>query len=311
VGSDQAAEMPVGVRVATIADAPALTRLADRHDTAVQHGTEPAVESEMREAIEGRYGPAHAAVIDADGEISAAALINVDLTKNEAEIDMYGWPSQSRSAELFDYAVAWLARVHPSVNLRAYCNRLDAELTELFESRGFTLARLYWQMLRPLNTETYPELPSGVSIRRLDWASELRLWNQLLYDSFAEHYGFVKRSFEEWEELLLRQNEDIERDGVFVLEAEGVPAGILVMGTGRFQVNGGHVNQIGVLPEHRGRGFGDLLLRFAIGHSAVQGRDSIALAVDTGNHTGALKLYEKNQFQPFVSWASFLRPSQA
>jgi mycothiol synthase len=310
VGSDSTG-LPAGARVANIADAPALTRLADRHDTAVQPGTEPAVESEMREAIEGRYGPAHAAVIDADGEISAAALINVDLTKGEAEIDMYGWPSQSRSAELFDYALSWLASQHPSVDLRAYCNRLDSELTELFESRGFAVARFYWQMLRPLNGEARPELPAGVEIRLLDWGSELRLWNQLLYASFAEHYGFVWRSYEEWEELLLRQNEDIEREGVFVLEADEVPAGILVMGTGRFQVNGGHVNQIGVLAEHRGRGFGDLLLRYAIGHAAAQGRDSIALAVDTGNHTGALKLYEKNQFQPFVSWASFLRPSQA
>jgi ribosomal protein S18 acetylase RimI-like enzyme len=300
--------LPQGARLATVSDAAALTRLANRHDFRVQQETEPAVEHELREAIEGRYGPAHSVVIEAaDGEISAAALINVDTTKGEAEIDMYGWPSDSRSTELLDYALGWLGEGHPTIRQRAYCNRLDIELTELLSSRGFELARLYWQMWRPLADEQLPKLPIGVAIRQIDWATELRLWNQLLYDSFEEHYGFVRRSFEEWHELLIRQNEDIDRDGVFVLCFETVPAAILVMGTTRHALNGGHVNQVGVLKEFRGRGFGDLLLRWAIGYEAQQGRDTIALSVDTANHTGALRVYEKNGFVPKVSWASFLR----
>jgi len=300
--------LPEGARLATVADAAAVTRLANRHDSRVQQETEPAVEHELRDAIEGHYGPARSVVVEeADGEISAAAIINVDSTKGEAEIDMYGWPSDSRSAELLDYALGWMGQAHPSVKQRAYCNRLDLELTELLESRGFELARLYWQMWRQLAGEALPELPAGVVIRQIDWATELRLWNRLLYDSFEEHYGFVRRSFEEWHELLLRQNEEIDRNGVFVLEADGTPAAILVMGTTRHALNGGHVNQVGVLKEFRGRGFGDLLLRWAIGYEAQRGRDTIALSVDTANHTGALRVYEKNGFAPKVSWASFLR----
>ncbi|MGW2557740.1 GNAT family N-acetyltransferase [Streptomyces sp. NPDC001514] len=56
----------------------------------------------------------------------------------------------------------------------------------------------------------------------------------------------------------------------------------------------GWVRALGVLPSARGRGIGALLLRQAFAEFARRGRTTVGLAVDTGNTTGALRLYERS-----------------
>jgi GNAT superfamily N-acetyltransferase len=50
---------------------------------------------------------------------------------------------------------------------------------------------------------------------------------------------------------------------------------------------------------------GQVLLQHAINFSVDQGRSFIELNVDTGNESGALKLYEKLGFKPNSSWVQY------
>jgi ribosomal protein S18 acetylase RimI-like enzyme len=77
------------------------------------------------------------------------------------------------------------------------------------------------------------------------------------------------------------------------------------MANANYHLNGGYVDAIGVAHKFQGLGLGQLLLQHAINFSVNQGREFIELNVDTGNESGALKLYEKLGFKPNSSWVQY------
>ncbi len=83
------------------------------------------------------------------------------------------------------------------------------------------------------------------------------------------------------------------------------PAGFVQMANANYHLNGGYVDLIGVAHKFQGLGLGQLLLQHAINFSVDQGREFIELNVDTGNESGALKLYEKLGFKPNSSWVQY------
>ena len=68
----------------------------------------------------------------------------------------------------------------------------------------------------------------------------------------------------------------------------------------------GRVDLIGVRPAWRGRGLAPALLAEALRTFAAAGMDAAGLDVDTGNETGALRLYEGMGFgvhRTSVTWS--------
>jgi ribosomal protein S18 acetylase RimI-like enzyme len=152
--------------------------------------------------------------------------------------------------------------------------------------------------------KSFPKLPAGVSIRQADFERERYVWHSLLMQSFSGHYGFKQKSFEEWE-TQQRKLSLQDRTGVFFLEENGIPVGLLVCTDHRAENKGGFIDKIGVLKSHRGKGYGDLLLRWGCAYSVARGFKDVALGVDTGNSTGAVALYEKAGFRPMNIWLAF------
>jgi ribosomal protein S18 acetylase RimI-like enzyme len=72
----------------------------------------------------------------------------------------------------------------------------------------------------------------------------------------------------------------------------------------------GYISILGVVQEYQGLGIGEALLQTGISHSATKGYDSLELNVDTGNESGALRLYEKVGFKPESSWIQLHRPKK-
>jgi ribosomal protein S18 acetylase RimI-like enzyme len=60
-----------------------------------------------------------------------------------------------------------------------------------------------------------------------------------------------------------------------------------------------------VAHKFQGLGLGQLLLQHAINVSIAQGRNFIELNVDSGNESGALRLYEKLGFKPNSAWEQY------
>ncbi len=63
--------------------------------------------------------------------------------------------------------------------------------------------------------------------------------------------------------------------------------------TGRTKL---HITTIAVVDEYRGKGFGEMLMKHAIGHAQSRGYGSIGLGVDAAN-ARAIGLYEKLGFE--------------
>jgi len=88
----------------------------------------------------------------------------------------------------------------------------------------------------------------------------------------------------------------------------GEPVGFCQCNDEYVEDNRGFINLLGVIQENQGLGIGEALLQTGISHCLTKGYDSVELNVDTGNESGALKLYEKVGFNAESSWIQLHRP---
>lgn len=155
----------------------------------------------------------------------------------------------------------------------------------LLAGAGFEHARTIWRMARgitgPLDA---PVWPAGVSLRPFDRERDDREVWQVVMTSFAGTFGSHPRPFEEWATLVLDQGYD-----VVCAIANGA---LIAVATTDVRQGDGHVGQLGVLPEHRGRGLGLALLQECFRRDAAAGLSQTTLTVD-GDNAQARRLYEK------------------
>src|SRR5256885_384005 len=138
-----------------------------------------------------------------------------------------------------------------------------------------------------------PVTPQGVTLRTGPGDEAFRRTGYaLLAESFREHYGFVDPTFEQWHEI--REAEPgFDWSKLTIAYLDGQPVGVLLTGDEFVEAeNCGHVGDIGVLAEARGRGIAKFLLRTAFAADIRAGRVATNLTVDTNNVTPALRLYE-------------------
>ena len=281
-----------------------LVALCNAHDSAIDPEFEDSSVEEIREELTGFYDEVKAEVFEEEGVITDLVTAQVDKKRKRVEIDVFGLPANHDYARSFARALEWSKENFPEFELRAMCNSKDLELKAAIEALGFYLVRKYWTMRNHQPGRSFPKLPKGVVIRQAGFDAERATWHRLLMDSFAEHYGFKQKDFAEWEK---KQREQVlqDPDGVFFLEEEGEPVGLLVCTNHRQENQGGFIDKIGVLKSHRGKGYGELLLRWGCAYSVARGFKDVALGVDTGNATGAVALYEKAGFRPMNIWLAF------
>ncbi|MFH0518406.1 GNAT family N-acetyltransferase [Streptomyces sp. M41] len=165
--------------------------------------------------------------------------------------------------------------------------------TRLIEERGWGVVRRYHVLRRPVDAaeDVVPELPSGVRLRSCaDEADRARV-HALYQSSFAEHFDFQPRGYEQW-------LHDVDADAldwslVWIAGTEELgDAGFLLARDDREAM--GWIRSIGVVRAGRGLGLGGLLLRNAFAAFAARGRDTVGLGVDTSNTTGAPALYARH-----------------
>jgi len=120
-------------------------------------------------------------------------------------------------------------------------------------------------------------------------------------------FGFVPRELERWRELVI-EDVFLDHSGVFVAFINDQPVGFCQCTDEYAEENKGYISILGVALEYQGLGVGEALLQTGISHSATKGYGSLELNVDTGNETGALKLYEKVGLKPESSWIQLHRP---
>lgn len=191
---------------------------------------------------------------------------------------------------------------HPDgpTELRLHGYPDDEAAVALLEGHGFKEIRRTYMMEAELGSYEDPEPLPGFSVAPIT-SDELNEYHVALEESFADHWGNVPETFEEFH----RSNVDRPdtRFDLWLLAREGEdPAGVML---GRVQEGIGWIEALGVKKPYRRRGLGRHLLMKALRLFQEEGLPSARLAVDTQNATGAVALYEGAGMQVIQVSAAF------
>jgi ribosomal protein S18 acetylase RimI-like enzyme len=182
-------------------------------------------------------------------------------------------------------------RAVPGAILRTFIDLNQPQAARLAEARGFRFVRRQWSMHVELDAPPDPAvLPEGISVRwGTDAAVDLPILHRLITETFAGHWGFTPRTYDEFSRMVL-EREDCDPTMWLIATEDDEPVAALM---GQLAGDKGWVGDLGVREAWRKRGLGEALLRIAFAMYYDRGYKQVGLAVDTGNETGAVKLYER------------------
>lgn len=145
-------------------------------------------------------------------------------------------------------------------------------------------------------------LPDGISIRSFDRGKDLPAISAAVQEAFRNHWGFVRRDFDEdvaRYERWLDDDPGIDPAVWHLACVDGNVVGVC-LGTTRYSADQdqAYIFTLGVRDAWRGRGIGRALLLHAFATFYEKDRSVVDLDVDTVNVTGALRLYESVGMHP-------------
>jgi mycothiol synthase len=177
------------------------------------------------------------------------------------------------------------------MRLQAAADEGDGALVEEFESRGFELARHFFEMEIDLTDEPpAPEWPEGLGVRTFRPEDARAVYDADL-EAFEDHWDPLDVTFEEWCSYFLDAS-DFDPELWFVVEDGEELAGFSLCSR-RAGETEGHLHVLGVRRPWRKRGLGTALLLQSFRELRRRGCKTTRLNVDADNLTGALRLYER------------------
>lgn len=226
----------------------------------------------------------------------------------------FGWACGNRDSDIVgidvvaldDATTAWLfekvltrageiaaTTKHDEVDVDVGIYRADESQRALATALGFAAATTFHRMrIDHDGAPPAPLVPDGVVVRTGPGDDAFRREGHAVLDtSFAGHFGFAPRSYEEWRERI-EASATHDWSQLRVAYVDDEPAAMLLGNDAFIEDEGcGYVSNIGVLPAARGRGLARMLLRQAFVEDFRRGRRGTLLHVDTNNLTPALGLY--------------------
>ena len=242
---------------------------------------------------------------DTEGsEVFGVGNLHPDLSAKELEATIAVRAGDSRYPDLLDWFIIEANEKYPDFKFQIEINNNHQENLNHLASRHFKVIRNYYSLRSAVlpNPEA-PLLPDGVTVRTVDLESmeDLRAWHMVSQSSFADNFGFVPRDFDSWLKRI-KADKFIPSDGVFLLYVDFEPAGFIwTDDMDAFDLRG-FIVYVGVLKEHRGKGYGQILLATALARFSRLGYTKAELGVDTQNSSNALRVYEKMGFTKITAW---------
>jgi ribosomal protein S18 acetylase RimI-like enzyme len=266
-------------RAATAADAAAIARIYTSYDT-VELGA-PETDLDDVETMLGLEG-SDQVVVEAAGDVVGFGEVG-----RSGEVETIVEPSYAAADDVHRDLLRWVvgrAAERGIGRIEHWAGTRPDGAAALLTEAGFAHARTLWRMGRATSqVPPEPQWPAGVALRPFDRDRDAREVWSVIQTSFAGNHGSHPRPFEEWERLVLGRGYGalpvVEGDRVIAVATVGVNNG------------DGHVGQLGVLPEHRGRGLAKALLTAAFRRDAALGFARTTLTVD-GENANARRLYD-------------------
>lgn len=185
-----------------------------------------------------------------------------------------------------------MAKADPDLRifLRNIVTAGNEKARALHEHESFKVVRYNWSMRINLDgPPPAPQFPQGVEIRPFVEADHLYPVYEAITESFADHWGFIKPTFEKWKQFRMVPDRYYP-DLWFVAWAGDQIAGVSIC---RYRSGIGWVWSLGVRRPWRRQGLGMALLLHSFGEFHKRGQTVIGLGVDASNPTGATRLYER------------------
>lgn len=288
-------------------EAELIVEIVNQHELTIDPESTPMGVEEAKELIDGFFDSAHCYFL-IDGEFDEALgfySINPDSNRKKLFTDVYERPGKGLIKDVIAESLKKAAEVHPDYEHLFGVNTRDQVMRAALESFGMEVIRTYWHMKLLLDAQAKAETnKENYEIKLVSSRADLETWWALHQDAFSNHFGFAPRPKDLWIEQTTSAG-TMDPEGCFIAFYKGEPAGFVQLANANYHLNGGYVDLIGVAHKFQGLGLGQLLLQHAINFSVDQGREFIELNVDTGNESGALKLYEKLGFKPNSSWVQY------
>jgi len=201
---------------------------------------------------------------------------------------------------------------HPDVPgaVCVYVQETNASKDALVRAAGYEATRWEYTMVHALEEPlpAIPPTPSGLVLTPYA-ADRDEAVRQSHHAAFSGHWGFTAPDEQRWLRWYTGSRAFRPELSRLLLDGDAVAAFLLgyfweadAAATG---VREAFVGQLGVRPEWRRRGVGQLLLATALRSYRDAGYDRAALNVDTANPSGALRLYERVGFtvrNTYVTW---------
>jgi GNAT superfamily N-acetyltransferase len=188
-------------------------------------------------------------------------------------------------------------------NLRAWVIDRENAARALMEKHGYAPVRYFHEMVRP-NLDDIPDAPLPVGLEvRLVQPEHLRAIWEAKVEVFRDHWGEPEHTEDDYLRFLEHAVEfQPEVWKVAWDKASNQVAGMVlgyINAPQNEQMNRrrGWTENIGVLKPWRNRGVARALIAQNLRELKARGMDHAALGVDTGNATGALRLYESMGFR--------------
>lgn len=294
-------ELPVGFRWRRPGphDAEAIFSVIERHNTPLVGSADITLAEVADELGEPGFDPDHDAWLIADdtGMDVAYGWAFRKGASDQVDIDVYadddaaGWlwtQVLARAREL------GAAAGHGAVTVDIGIYQTDAAQQSRARDRGFAPVTTFQRMRIDFDEPpAEPAVPGGVVVRRGPGDETFRrAAHSVSTRAFVEHFGYVKRSFDEWHQSIeAATTSDWAQLRVAYVDGEPVA---MVRGSDQFvgDEDCGYVTTVAVLPAARGRGLAKLLLLQAFVDDHRRGRRGTILHVDSNNVTPAVGLYE-------------------
>ena len=189
------------------------------------------------------------------------------------------------------------ARGVASVKLTANLYETETRMREAYERAGFAIETIYWRMLLVFDDSPpeLPSLPEGYTIKQVNADDDAVMAQafEVVEDTFSEHHGF-----EDAEHTLAdysnnwRSQESYDPSAWWFAYRGDELVGVLLGDDRRAEQGDGFIRSLGVRRDLRGLGIARALMLTSFAHWQAMGRRGVQLGVDTGNVTGATRLYE-------------------
>jgi mycothiol synthase len=175
------------------------------------------------------------------------------------------------------------------VILRGNTAAVDQNAIAMFNAEGFALVRQFWRMeIEMTSPPDRPTWPAGITVRAMQPDRDERVVHAVIEEAFADHWGYVPRSFEDWEQSVLH-SDGFDPALTFMAFDGNEVAGVVV--NRRRDI--AWVGSLAVRRPWRKRGLGLALLLHTFNEFYQRGDRAVGLGVDAQSLTGATRLYEK------------------